>query len=158
MNNRRDIEGQIDKALRAIKDVSDDEQFEDIIEIFSCDNIDDKSLHSRAFNKEKKSQTVTQIPYVSDDEVKEEFDSIFEEDEYSQDKINLYISSLLNGADKVSTTEINVNTMDDFIKLIMAQIYSEYDEMIYTLEYDGNEQHLFGYTMESFEIIRREVE
>ena len=45
--------------------------------------------------------------------------------------------------------------MEGFFKLIVLQIFSEYDDMCYTLEYHSQTQSIFGYVMESFDIIRR---
>ena len=62
---------------------------------------------------------------------------------------------LLGDMSRVSTTELIVTDMEGFFKLIVLQIFSEYDDMCYTLEYHNQKQSIFGYIMESFDIVRR---
>lgn len=155
MNNRRDISGQIDMALRTMSKVDTDEEFGELFEIYHTENIDDQSLHSRKFNKEKKTEIPSKIPHVSEEELEEEFASIFRKDEYSRECINEYVLELLGDMSRVSTTELIVTDMEGFFKLIVLQIFSEYDDMCYTLEYHNQKQSIFGYIMESFDIVRR---
>lgn len=155
MNNRRDISGQIDTALRAMSKVDADEEFGGLFEIYHTENIDDQSLHSRKFNKEKKTEIPSEVPHVSEEELEEEFASIFSKDEYSRECINEYVLELLGDMSRVSTTELIVTDMEGFFKLIVLQIFSEYDDMCYTLEYHNQKQSIFGYIMESFDIVRR---
>lgn len=155
MNNRRDISGQIDMALRTMSKVDTDEEFGELFEIYHTENIDDQSLHSRKFNKEKKTEIPSEIPHVSEEELEEEFASIFRKDEYSRECINEYVLELLGDMSRVSTTELIVTDMEGFFKLIVLQIFSEYDDMCYTLEYHNQKQSIFGYIMESFDIVRR---
>jgi hypothetical protein len=155
MNNRRDISGQIDMELRTMSKVDTDEEFGELFEIYHTENIDDQSLHSRKFNKEKKTEIPSEIPHVSEEELEEEFASIFRKDEYSRECINEYVLELLGDMSRVSTTELIVTDMEGFFKLIVLQIFSEYDDMCYTLEYHNQKQSIFGYIMESFDIVRR---
>ena len=155
MNNRRDISGQIDMALRTMSQVDIDEDFGDLFEIFYTENIDDQSLHSRKFNKDKKTEIPSQIPHVSQEELEAEMALIFSKDEYSRESINEYVLELLGDYSRISTIDLVVKDMEGFFKLIVLQIFSEYDDMCYSLEYHNRKQSLFGYTMESFDIIRR---
>ena len=157
MNNRRDIEGQIDKALRILQNVSDGEDFEEILEIYSCGNIDDKSLHSRNYNREKKSETFTEIPEISENEVKTGFEAIFQDDEYSRNKINEFVVNLLGNRNSIEISDIPITGMEEFMKIVMIQIYSEYKEMDYYIEYNGSKQGIYGYSMESFYVFRRKA-
>lgn len=154
MNNRNDIAGQVDKALKALKSI-DAEDFSDIINIHTCQNIDENSLYSRAFNKEKKTELPTRIPEIPEDEVLDSFQSIFGEDEFSKDKINEYVAIMFGNKERISITEMPVETEEDFLKLILIQIYSQYEEMIYQIEYSTDMQLKYGYAMQSFDIIRR---
>lgn len=154
MNNRNDIEGQVDKALKVLKTINA-EDFSEIIYIHTCQNIDENSLYSRAFNKEKKTQLPTQIPEISEDEVAESFNAIFGEDEFSKIKINEFVLSLFGNRQKIAINEIPIKSEEDFLKLVLIQIYSQYEEMIYQIKYNKNIEMIYGYSMQSFDIIRR---
>jgi len=154
MNNRNDIAGQVDKALKALKSI-DAEDFSDIIDIHTCQNIDENSLYSRAFNKEKKTELPTQIPEIGEDEVLDSFQSIFGEDEFSKDKINEFVTTMFENKERITITEMPVETEEDFLKLVLIQIYSQYEEMIYQIEYNADIKSIYGYYMQSFDIIRR---
>lgn len=155
MNNRNDIEGQVDKALKALKSV-DAEDYSEIIDIHTCRNIDEHSLYSRAFNKEKKTQLPTQIPEILEDEVAANFDAIFGEDEFSKSKINEFVLCLFGNKERIAINEIPIKSEEDFLKLVLIQIYSQYEEMIYQIKYYEDIELIFGYSMQSFDIIRRE--
>lgn len=155
MNNRNDIEGQVDKALKALKSV-DAEDYSEIIDIHTCRNIDEHSLYSRAFNKEKKTQLPTKIPEILEDEVAANFDAIFGEDEFSKSKINEFVLCLFGNKERIAINEIPIKSEEDFLKLVLIQIYSQYEEMIYQIKYYEDIELIFGYSMQSFDIIRRE--
>lgn len=155
MNNRNDIEGQVDKALKVLKSV-DAEDYGEIIDIHTCRNIDEHSLYSRAFNKEKKTQLPTQIPEILEDEVAANFDAIFGEDEFSKSKINEFVWCLFGNKERIAISEIPIKSEEDFLKLVLIQIYSQYEEMIYQIKYYEDIELIFGYSMPSFDIIRRE--
>ena len=155
MNNRNDIEGQVDKALKVLKSV-DAEDYGEIIDIHTCRNIDEHSLYSRAFNKEKKTQLPTQIPEILEDEVAANFDAIFGEDEFSKSKINEFVWCLFGNKERIAISEIPIKSEEDFLKLVLIQIYSQYEEMIYQIKYYEDIELIFGYSMQSFDIIRRE--
>lgn len=154
MNNRNDIEGQVDKALKALKSV-DAEDYSEIIDIHSCRNIDEHSLYSRAFNKEKKTQLPTQIPEILEDEVAANFDAIFGADEFSKSKINEFVLCLFGNKERIAINEIPIKSEEDFLKLVLIQIYSQYEEMIYQIKYYDDIELIFGYSMQTFDIIRR---
>lgn len=154
MNNRNDIEGQVDKALKALKSV-DAEDYSEIIDIHSCRNIDEHSLYSRAFNKEKKTQLPTQIPEILEDEVAANFDAIFGADEFSKSKINEFVLCLFGNKERIAINEIPIKSEEDFLKLVLIQIYSQYEEMIYQIKYYDDIELIFGYSMQAFDIIRR---
>ena len=155
MNNRRDVSGQIDTALRLMSKIDAEKEFGELFDIYHTENIDDQSLHSRKFNKEKKTELPSEIPYVSEEEIEEELAGIFNKDEYSRGCINEYVLELLGNNSRVSTKDLIITDMEGFFKLIVLQIFSEYEDMCYSLEYHNQKQSLLGYTMESFDIIRR---
>lgn len=156
MNNRNDIDGQVDKALRALKS-TDLEDFSGIIEIRTCQNLDENSLYSRSFNKEKKTELPEKIPEIPEDEVAARFNVIFEENEFSRDKINAFLSKLLENRESVTVGEIPIETDADFFRLVFMQIYSQYEEMCYQIEYNQEIQSIYGYSMQSFDIVRRKI-
>lgn len=158
LNNRRDVSGQIDMALKALSKVNGEDDFGELFEIYHSENIDDESLHIRKFNREQKTEIPVEIPQVSDEEIEKELASIFKKDEYSRECINNYVLDLLGKNNRISTYNLHVDNMDEFFKLIVVQIFSEYDEMCYTIEYHNQIQNLFGYNMEGYDIIRRENE
>lgn len=154
MNNRNDIEGQVDKALKALKS-SEEEDFSNIIKIPTCQNIDENSLYSRAFNKEKKAELPTRIPEIPEEEVIDSFNSIFGEDKFSKNKINDFVLNLLGDREVIKVDELQIENDEDFLRLILIQIFSQYEEMIYQIKYSEDMRLIFGYSMQAFDIVRR---
>ena len=78
-----------------------------------------------------------------------------EENEFSRDKINAFLSKLLENKESVTVGEIPIETDADFFRLVLIQIYSQYEEMCYQIEYNQEIQSIYGYSMQSFNIVRK---
>ncbi len=156
LNNKRDIDGQIVQSLRALRKVSAEEDFSNIVEIYSSKQLDDKSLYTRAFNKEKVTEIVSQIPEIVEDEVQDAFGEIFGQNVFSKESINAFAERCLGGEDSISLRSLSVNNFDDVVFLIVLQLYSQYDDMCYKVEFEDEKISVFGYQMQEFEIVRRE--
>ena len=158
MNNKKDIEGKIIKALRELKDVDDKENMYNVFDLYTVGNIDEKSLYTRTFNKDKATVIKSTIPEVNDEEIDIEFENIMREDIFSKKKINDYVGLLLNKSNVINIKDIAINDFDDIIMLVMIQLYSQYDDMIYSINFLEQEDNKLGYGFKDFEIIRRNKE
>ena len=151
----RKVEEQI-KALRELKDVDDKENMYNVFDLYTVGNIDEKSLYTRTFNKDKATVIKSTIPEVNDEEIDIEFENIMREDIFSKKKINDYVGLLLNKSNVINIKDIAINDFDDIIMLVMIQLYSQYDDMIYSINFLEQEDNKLGF--KDFEIIRRNKE
>lgn len=154
MNNRNDINGKIDKALRALATVEADD-FSDMIAISGMRMFDDKSLYTRAFNKRRVASVASHIPVVPEEEIKASLERIFAEDALSKKKINEYVEELLKGRNFVEVKDLDFSDPETFFKVILIEIYAEYEGMSYSLNYHEGKDCINGYDMQSFLITRR---
>lgn len=154
MNNRNDINGKIDKALRALATVEADD-FSDIIAISGMRTFDEKSLYTRAFNKRRVTSVASYIPNVPKEEIKTSLERIFAEDALSKKKINEYVEELLKDRNFVEVKDLDFSDPETFFKVILIEIYAEYEGMSYSLNYHEGKDCINGYHMQSFQISRR---
>lgn len=155
LNTRRDVEGQIAGALRALKDVSKDEDFDSIIPLYSSLNIDEKSLYSRSFNKEKVTVFKSERPIVDEEEFNKELQKLLKEDIYSKRKIDDLTLSFLADKDHVALSTVTNDGFEDVINAMMIMVYSQYDEMSYSVDILNENISIAGYVMKDLMIIRR---
>jgi len=155
LNNRRDVEGKIVNALKVLKNIDEKEPLDDLIDIFTIGNIDDKSLYTRTFNKEKTTYIKSEIPSINIEEVNEDFNELIKEDAFSKKNVNLYVKELLKNKDRINTEEILIESIDDVIMILMIEIYSEYEEMEYIVTFSNIENDRTKYSFKNFEIMRK---
>lgn len=156
MNSRQDIEGLVIKAMRQLRDADPESVFEDIVPIYYSDNLDEKSLFTRRFNKDKKTIiTLDDDVEATDEEINEAFMTLYADDEYSHENINSYVDNLLGGKGSISSTEIETNSIDDLIRLMAIQIYCSYNDMCYEVHFKDDLYIAYGYITKAFDIIRK---
>ncbi|MBR1919154.1 MAG: hypothetical protein IJ831_05970 [Spirochaetales bacterium] len=159
MNSRQDIEGLVIKAMRALRLSDPESEFENIIPIFYSDNLDDRSLFTRSFNRDRRtSVTLDEGVSASKEEIEEAFSSIQAEDQFSGENINAYVDQLLGHRDRISSKEIETSSIEDLIRLMAIQVYCSYSGMCYEVEFSDDIYLACGYLTKSFEIIRKRQE
>lgn len=155
MNTKRDIEGIIDRGLKSLKNLTDENEPLDFVNLFSAQQIDDKSSYSYTFNKKKVTYVESKVPEVSEEEIDKELQRILQEDQFSKKKVNERVLQILDGKEEIDSRNIVISDFDSLLMLIMIQIYSEYDDMVYSVEFEDVEYKTFGYTTKAFILKRR---
>lgn len=155
MNTKRDIEGIIDRGLKSLKNLTDETEPLDFVNLFSAQQIDDKSSYSYTFNKKKVTYVESKVPEVSEEEIDKELQRILQEDQFSKKKVNERVLQILDGKEEIDSRNIVISDFDSLLMLIMIQIYSEYDDMVYSVEFEDVEYKTFGYTTKAFVLKRR---
>ena len=158
MNSRRDIDGLLDQALKALAQAKPDADFEDIIAIESSKTLEEKSLYSKSFNKEKPAKLRASIPQASEEEIEQMTKHLFEEDEFSRRRVDEYAMRLLEGNVKLRSEDIEATSLDDIIMLLLLQLYAEYQDVHYSVELRDTDYSVFGYRLRGFTLCRRRQE
>lgn len=156
MNSRRDVSGLLDQALRALRYADTASAFEDVIAIESSKNLDEKSLYSKSFNKERPAAFKTIVPQASQEEIELVTKRLFEEDEYSRKRINEYAMKLLEGKDSVESETIPINSMEDNVIVLLIQLYAYYQDVDYEVDFRENGYSVYGYRLKGFTLRRKE--
>lgn len=156
INTRRDVNGLLDSALKALAKANPKEGFEDVVGIYSTVQIDDRSTYSRSFDKEKITYSPSEIPNVSDEEIQKEEAHLFDEDAFSKEKVNEFASGVLGDRNKVSSKDIDQDTKEKQFFMLMLELYSEYDDMCYTVTFRNDYYAQNGFREKEFEICRKE--
>jgi hypothetical protein len=156
INTTRDVNGLLDSALKALAKADPKESFEDVVGIYSTVQIDDKSTYSRSFDKEKINYYPSEIPNVSDEEIQKEEAHLFDEDAFSKEKVNEFASEVLGDRNKVSSKDIDQDTKEKQFLMLMLELYSEYDDMCYTVTFRNDYYAQNGFREKEFEICRKE--
>lgn len=156
INTRRDVNGLLDSALKALAKADPKESFEDVVGVYSTVQIDDRSTYSRSFDKEKITYSPSEIPNVSDEEIQKEEAHLFDEDAFSKEKVNEFASEVLGDRNKVSSKDIDQDTKEKQFLMLMLELYSEYDDMCYTVTFRNDYYAQNGFREKEFEICRKE--
>lgn len=155
LNTKKDLDGLLVNALKAVKEFSDEMDFSDYIKIFNTRELDDKSLYTYTFNKEKVTFVENDIPELPREEIDLEFKKLMEEDEYTKDSINQFILNMLGSKGVIHSSELIIKDFEILFKLMMAQVYSNYDDIGYQIELKEDTSIINGFQLQSFEIRRR---
>ena len=73
----------------------------------------------------------------------------------SKKKINEYVEELLKDRNFVEVKDLDFSDPETFFKVILIEIYAEYEGMSYSLNYHEGKDCINGYHMQSFQISRR---
>lgn len=156
MNTKKDIEGEIGKAIRALKDVPDDALLEDAIHIDYVGMIDDKSLFSRTPSIANKNVIQTEIPPVSDEQREKGREEFHRQNLFSRDAINKFVLKTMGERQSMRASEIPIENYDDLYRLLLIRIYAQYRNVGYMLSEPGEEFTAFHHHMADFVIQRKE--
>lgn len=156
MNSRRDVSGLLDQALKALRYADSAADFDGVIAIESSKNIDDKSLYSKSFNKEKPTAIKTRIPQADPEEIERVTKQLFEEDEYSRKNVNEYAMRLLEGKQSLEIESIPINSIHDLLMTMLIQLYAYYQDVNYEVVLREDAYSSFGYRLKGFTLQRKE--
>lgn len=156
MNTRKDIEGEIGKAIKVLKTVPDDVPLEDAIQIGYVGLVDDKSLFSRTHFSSPKVTTQTEIPVVTEEQIEKSKAEFLHQNIFSRDEINRFVLKMLGERQSMRASEIPIDNYDDLYRLLLIRIYAQYRNVGYTLSNTSEEFVAFHHCMADFVIQRKE--
>lgn len=156
INTRRDVNGLLDNALKALRQTDPCSDYEEIIRLESCMQIDGKSLYSRSFDKEKVTYSKTVIPSASKEEIEKEAARIFQEDQFSKKKIDEFAMSILETQNEIASENIHLKNEDSLMVLLMLQLYSQYTDMSYEIRFLPDFYEINGYSIQKFILVRKD--
>ena len=164
MSNTKDVEGEINKTLKLIKrckSINENDLLVEFSNIVNISPIDDLSLYTPRFNRNKPNQVELFVEPLSEEEILEAKNKIVLSDEYSKRNINQFICAKLEDIfekDKSTSfklSEIEIDDFKTFMKYCLAFAYSEAKDMSYKVEkLDG----YFAYNefmMQDLRIVRK---
>lgn len=167
LNNSKDTVGLLKSILEYTCDqykqlelnLSSDylEELNDLFTIYSYGYYDETSLYTRIEgNKEFKpgSIEVSEISLMEREKKLKEFKES-QAKRYSPKKINEIVNELLGHKDKINASDIEISSIDDYIRLIYVRLYSNNYFTTYKLKRKNNIVEKNGYTYRDFEIWRR---
>lgn len=156
MNTRKDIEGEIGKSIRALKDVQDDASFEDVIPLEYVGLVDDRSLFSRIPSASNKAYVQTEIPAVTEEQLEKARAEFRRQNLFSREEICAYVLKNLGERKTMKASEIPIHDYDDLYRLLLIRIYAQYRNVEYTLMDSGESFVSFHHHMSDFVIRRKE--
>lgn len=158
LNNERDIKGDINLALKLIKTSNVDAEFENDFDFYSLNQVDNKSIYTaRALSKIAPKTT----PFV-----KREPDPILiakakellrQKELFSVTSINTFLKSQMGDRNQINASELFIDNIEDFIKLMLIPVYSTNSESFYKIERPTNGTfNCLSYEVEDYKIIAKE--
>ena len=157
LNNERDIKGDINNLLKAIKQSSLEDGFETDFDFYSFDQTDNKSLFTaRALSKIAPKETSFVRHEINPEALARAEELIKQREKFSIQAVNRFVLEQLGERDRISASELFVDNIEDFIKMMLVPVYSTNSGSSYTVSKLKDETFdCLKYIVDNYEIIRR---
>ncbi|MDY6429688.1 MAG: DUF5716 family protein [Bacilli bacterium] len=152
LNVNLDVSGQIKEALKLLSSKDEDFELGEFFNLYSCSNIDFKSLYAPRFNKEKKVMIEQKVFEGDKEDIEKGMNDIFNDDPLSLDNIDASVVELLTKSPQISSKDIEINSQQDLVKLMLIQLYSSNPDVSYSsnfssVEYEANEHRVLEFSL-----------
>ena len=157
LNNERDIKGDINNLLKVIKQSSIEDEFETDFEFYSFDQTDNKSLFTaRALSKIAPKETAFIKHEINPEALAKAEELIKQREMYSIQSVNNFVLEQLGDREKLLANELHVDSIEDFVKMMLIPVYSTNSGSSYMVSKLKNQTFdCLQYIVDDYEIIRR---
>lgn len=157
LNNERDIKGDINNLLKVIKQCSIEDEFETDFEFYSFDQTDNKSLFTaRALSKIAPKETAFIKHEINPEALAKAEELIKQREMYSIQSVNNFVLEQLGDREKLLANELHVDSIEDFVKMMLIPVYSTNSGSSYMVSKLKNQTFdCLQYIVDDYEIIRR---
>ena len=156
LTSTKDVTGRINDCLKAISEVPEDYPFESLIALESSGILDERSLSSPRFQREKPVAIELPVPEGIESEVEDGLDRIFGDDPYSRENINNAALSFLGEEKEMSSTQIPTQKEEDLILLMLMQLISQDRGLSYSLDLNEDKYVRIDHEIKEFKLKRKE--
>ena len=167
LNNSKDITGNIKNILSYVNaqykelelNLSKDylEEITAIFTLYSYNYIDENSLYIANEGKKSFKPNKLEKVTISEEERNKKLQAFKDKQEkqYSIKKVNNIVLDMLEGHEYINTSEIDINNIDDFIKIIYIRLYGNNPLAKYFIKKDNSIYNKNGFELNNFEIWRK---
>ncbi len=167
LNNSKDITGNIKNILSYVNaqykelelNLSKDylEEITAIFTLYSYNYIDENSLYIANEGKKSFKPNKLEKVIISEEERNKKLQAFKDKQEkqYSIKKVNNIVLDMLDGHEYINTSEIDINNIDDFIKIIYIRLYGNNPLAKYFIKKDNSIYNKNGFELNNFEIWRK---
>lgn len=155
LTSDKEIKGKLIKALKNFKNQEVIEKMQESITLVKQETISKDSIFIRYNDNKRKKETPMKIQ-KDDDVSKDEIKNLIEQfkSKISNQMVKEYMAKVFGDKKYVNSTEISINSIDDFIMIIMSTIKT--DKMFYTVEYKDDKNIINnGYEIPNMRFVRR---
>ena len=156
LNEEQNVEGRLLQALRGLKHVPEDYDYDELIKIRRAENIDDKSSFAPRFIKEKVTSVAFESPELTPEELALGQATIFAEDRFSRSRVEERALAYLGNRDCIQLKDMHLETFDDLLFIFLMQVYSETNGLRYEVEPEEEVIHVMKYRLRNFTLYRKE--
>ncbi|WP_025725250.1 Wadjet anti-phage system protein JetA family protein [Acholeplasma granularum] len=151
-NTSEDLEGLMNRLFKLILSPKKID-YSQIFNLFRARNLDENSLQSlRRPRIDAVPEEVNYDQEISDEIKERKMASLLKANIFSKKEINNYVTYLLDGDSKILASQINLESDDDFVKLILIFLFSKSIGMIYDVRLLNYETRINEIKFTEFEI------
>lgn len=137
-NRSDDIEGVFNRLFKIVLD-QDDFDYASIFNLIQAKNLDTGSLYNQ---RRIRIDTVPEEilfddSLISDEYRQEKINDLLKNNIYAKKDINQHVKQLLNGKKQIQAADVNLETQEDYIKLLLIFLFSKSIGMDYDVEQLG---------------------
>lgn len=156
LNTAKDVSGRIKNALKLLSKVDEEYEFSNLIHLYSCQNVDYKSLYAPRFNKEKEVMVEEARPITNEEDIDRGMDIIFGEDEYSVENMDDKIKQILSETPQITAENLQMGGENELIQLMLVQLYSSNPSVCYDIDFSSKEYEKNEHIVKSFTLKKKE--
>lgn len=136
------------------------EELSDLFTIYTFGYCDETSIYVRGEGKKSFKPESLEVSNISEEDRENRLREFKknQENRYSPKKINAIVDEILGNREKINASEIEVNTIEEYVKLIYIRLYGNSSTAKYKIERKDTVVCKNGYSYRNFEIWRGKSE
>jgi mRNA-degrading endonuclease RelE of RelBE toxin-antitoxin system len=153
LNEKNDIEGKINRILKAMAADSDLED-PGIAQLYEPRWIGAESLYTQRTGRKPVASKVEPVPAITEEELQADAEKLIASGRYTKRLVNHFAGRILGNRSNIMAHEVVIPADTDFGYLIMLYLYSGSEGMDYTVEEGHEIARVAGYRFRDFTIRR----
>lgn len=154
-NTSEDLEGLLNRLFKVILKEKEFD-YSSIFNLVRARNLDDNSLQTvRRPRVDAVAEEINYEQFISEEVKERKMESILRSNRFNKSEINKHVENILDGRDYIKASEIEIETNEDFVKLILIFLFSKSVGMKYDVRLLNYDVRIGQIKFAEFEIFKK---
>ena len=156
LSDSYDVVGKIENILKLMKHQKNEDFYKEAFGLYKMGTVDSESIYKpRVYKEHLAVVELQEKPEVDQVYVDEITQRLFRDNRFSIKTINEYVKAILEQKTKVKSSDLQINSSEDLIRLILIQLYADHEHMCYRTEITDSSVTTGGIEYKDFLIVKR---